>query len=117
MESSFQITDISLWQYVPEILGWFFGIILAVKMVRRGGGRTEKLFLAGCSLFFVARLAAPLLQLFLHRYLLESGRSALEIARMMGVVASLPLGILTLAGLACLVYAFWGRFRKAQVPA
>jgi hypothetical protein len=107
---SFQIVEISILRYIPELLAWGFGIALAVLMVRRGGGKTEKLFLAGCSLIFVTRLASPLLSGFVQRLVSEQGMSYIDIAQTVGLAVSLPMGILGLAGFVCLVLAFWMRF-------
>ena len=107
---SFQIVEISILRHIPELLAWGVGIVLAVLMVRRGGGKTEKLFLAGCSLFFVTRLASPLLHELVQRLVSEQGMSYIDIAQTMGLTVSLPMGILGLAGFVCLVLAFWMRF-------
>ena len=113
-----EIVSSSLLRNIPELLAWGFGIVLAVLMVRRGGGKAEKLFLAGCSLFFVTRLASPLLHELVQRLVSEQGMSYIDIAQTMGLTVSLPLGILGLAGFVCLVIAFWIRFWvKRQVLA
>lgn len=109
MVTSVQVVEISIFRYIPEILSWLIGIILAIIMMRRGGGRAEKLFLAGCSLMFAARLASPLLNEFVQS-LPRNGMSYTEIARRMSLFAGIPTSILALAGLVCLVWAFWVRF-------
>ena len=98
-------------RYIPELVAWGIGIILAVLMVRRGGGKAEKLLLAGCSLMFIVRLASPLLSELVQSLISESGVSHVEIAQRMSLVVGIPTGILALAGLVCLVWAFWVRFR------
>jgi len=100
----------------PELLAWLVGIILAVLMVRRGGGKNEKLFLAGCSLMFAARLASPLLNE-LVQSLPRNGMSYTEIATRMSLLSGIPTSILALAGLVCLVWAFWVRFRAGRQEA
>jgi hypothetical protein len=40
----------------------------------------------------------------------EEGMSNLSRAQMVALFVSLPKGVLSLAGLICLVYAFWVRF-------
>ena len=37
METSVQIVEIPMLRYIPELVAWLVGIILAVLMVRRGG--------------------------------------------------------------------------------
>ncbi|MFC1901382.1 hypothetical protein ACFLX3_00420 [Chloroflexota bacterium] len=104
-------------RYIPELVAWAVGVVLAVVMVRRGGGKAEKLLLAGCSLMFITRLATPPLQELVRRLASERDMSNIAIAQTMGWV-SIPMSILSLAGLVCLVWAFWVRFRgRKQVTA
>ena len=118
METSVQVVDISILRYIPELVAWGVGIVLAVLMVRRGGGKAEKLLLAGCSLMFTTQLARPLLSEFVHWLMFERGMSNIAIAQTMGLAINLPFSILAIAGLVCLVYAFWVRFRSGrQEPA
>ncbi len=111
--SSVQIVEISILRYIPELLAWIVGIVLAVFMLRRGGGKAEKLLLAGCSLMFFTKLASPLLHELVQSLMSERGMKNIDIAQTMGWV-SLPMGILGLAGLVCLVLAFWARFRAGR---
>ena len=46
----------------PYLAAWTVAVTLAVIMVRRGGGKAEKLLLAGSSLMLVYSLATPLLR-------------------------------------------------------
>ena len=46
---------------IPILLAWLVGIVLATLMVIRGGGKAEKLLLAGCSVMFVGGIANPFL--------------------------------------------------------
>jgi hypothetical protein len=105
-----EIISPSLLRNIPELLAWGFGIFLAVIMVKRGGGKAEKLLLAGCSLMFLRQLASPLLQGLMQLLVSEQGRSYIDIARTIGLTVSLPMGILGLAGFVCLVLAFWMKF-------
>ena len=115
--SSVQIVEISTLRYIPEILAWGVGIVLAVLMVRRGGVKAEKLLLAGCILMFVTRLATPLLSELVMSLVKERAMSNIAIAQTMGWV-TLPMSVLSLAGLVCLVWTFWVQFRvKRKVSA
>jgi len=117
MVTSAQIVEISMLRYVPELMAWLLGIVLGVIMVRQGGGKAEKLLLAGCSLMFAVKLASPLLSE-LVQSLPRNGMSYTEIALRMSLFAGIPISILALAGLVCLVWAFWVRFRaRRQEPA
>jgi hypothetical protein len=104
METS--VFEIFTLRYIPELLAWAIGIILAVIMVRRGGGKAEKLLLAGCCLIFVPRLGS----LFIIYH---------NIAGSMGWVnwLSIPVAVLALAGLICLIWAFLTRFRTKKPEA
>ncbi len=116
--SSVQIIEISVFRYIPEIMAWGIGIVLAVLMLRRGGGKAEKLLLAGCSLMFVIQLASPLLHELVQWLEAERGMSNIDIAQTMGLAINLPFTILSIAGLVCLVWAFWMRFRaRGEVSA
>ena len=109
MESSLQIVEIPAIRYAPEFLAWVFGIVLAAIMVRRGGGRAEKLLLAGCCIMAFNQLAGPIIREVVARLFWTEAMSNVEKAMTMSW-ASLPMGILSLAGLVCLVWAFWVRF-------
>ena len=112
MVTSVQIVEISTLRYIPELLAWGIGIVLAVLMVRRGGSRTEKLLLAGCSLLFLAQIISLCLSI-MTPWLHEQRIGAREIGIIRSVFA-LP----SLAGFVCLVLAFWTRFfRRRQEPA
>jgi len=112
MSSSVSVAIFSepLIRNIPELVAWGIGIVLAVLMVRRGGGKTEKLLLAGCSLMFVTQLASPLLYELVQWLTSERGMSHIATAQTMGWV-TLPLTVISLAGLVCLVWAFWVQFR------
>ena len=109
--SYLELISPSLIQNSPELLGWLFGLVLAVHMVRRGGGKAEKLFLAGCVLLFVIQLAGPFLSGLVSTLLREGWRTP----QTAGLILQLPVAILGLAGFVCLIYAFRLRFwRKRQ---
>ena len=92
---------------IPYLVAWTVAVILAVMMVRRRGGKAEKLFLTGSSLMFASTLASPLLKALLAWLVNDRGASLLS----SGWVVSVPLGILSISGVVCMVYAFWVRFR------
>ena len=117
MSSSFQIFKISTLGHLLALLAWLFGIVLAVVMVRRGGGRAEKLLLVGCCLMFITALAGPLLNELVQSLIFEEGMSNTSRAQM-AMFVSIPRGVLSLAGFICLVFAFWVRFIvRGRAPA
>lgn len=93
---------------IPILLAWLVGIVLAVRMLRRGGGKAETLLLAGCSLMFVAQIASPFLRGLTIWLVAEHGITR---ASASGLAFSLPISILSMAGIVCLVLAFWFRWR------
>ena len=112
--SYYELISPSLWRHLPELLGWLVGVVLAAVMVRRGGGKAEKLFLTGCILMAVLQLSSP----FLSGLVSTLVRGGWRTHQAAGLILQLPISILGLAGFVCLVYAFWARFwRKRQVPA
>ena len=94
---------------IPMLLAWLVGIVLAVRMLRRGGGKAEKLLLAGCSLMFVAQIATPFLRGLTVWLVAEYGMTR---AGTSGLVISLPTSILSMAGIVCLIFAFWMRWKS-----
>ena len=106
----FEMVYPSLLRHTPELLAWLFGIVLAVLMLRRGGGKAEKLLLAGCSLMFVIQIALPFLS-GLARLLASEQKMRLQTSVL---TFQIPVPTLGIAGLVCLVYAFWVRFRARR---
>ena len=78
-------------------------------MLRRGGARPEKLFLAGCSLMFVNKFLSPFLIAGTQWLISEYGYTNIKVSVLM---QALPYAVLSLTGTACIVYAFWLKFWK-----
>ena len=111
--SFFEMVATLLLRNTPELLAWLIGLILAVLMVRWGGGRAEKLLLAGCCLMAFAHLASPFLSGRVSILLREGWWSP----QTPGLLLQLPMAILILASLVCLVWAFWERFWRRRISA
>ena len=92
----------------PILIAWLVGIVLAVRMIRQGGGKAQYLLLIGCSLMFLAQIAKPFLMGLVPWMVHEQGISR---AGAIGLYLSLPGGVLNMAGIVCLVYAFWIRWK------
>ena len=105
----FKIVGSSFVQYIPLLLAWLAGIIFGVVMLRRGGAKPEKLFLAGCSLMFINRFLSPFFIASTQWLTSEYGYKDIAVSVLM---QALPYAVLSLAGSVCLVYAFWLQFRK-----
>jgi len=95
----------------PILVAWLVGIVLAVRMVRRGGGKAEHLLLIGCSLMFVAQIIRPFLTALTLWLVHEQGMTR---AGASGLALSLPISILSMAGIICLIYAFWVKFKARE---
>ncbi|MFC2070191.1 hypothetical protein ACFLTB_03340 [Chloroflexota bacterium] len=95
---------------IPGLAAWLTGIVVAVIMVRRGGGKPEKLLLIGCSLMLFTVLASPILRGLIRYWMSEKDVSNLSAAAAMAWV-SIPMAVLSLAGIVCLLWAFWVKFR------
>ena len=118
MDTTVQTIEISMLRHIPELVAWGIGIVLAVIIVRRGSLKLEKLFLAGCSLMFVAPLAGILLHNQLMQLLRVQDTSYLGIAQSpLWIAANILIALISLAGLVCLIWAFLAKFRKKQEEA
>ena len=105
----FSIILSSLIMSTPYLVAWIVAIIVAVVMLRRGGGRAEGFLLTGSCLMLASRLfSVP--TILIVPLLLDNGWST---ARALSVLSGvgLFLGLVGLAGIVCLVYAFWIKFK------
>ena len=102
-----QEIGISFLVRIPYLLAWLVAIVFAVIMLRRGGGKAEKLLLAGCSLMFFNQLVMPFLG-GLARWMVYEQEKPIAA---LGYIVSLPTAILSMAGIICLIYAFWVKFK------
>lgn len=107
----------------PEGIGliaWVVAVVLAVKMIRRGGAKPERLLLTGTSLMlassFIGSVFAvirPLLILWLAQ---TSGALSLNSIMPWFSGVSMFQGLVALAGIIFLVYAFWVKFKRGIQP-
>jgi MFS family permease len=110
-----QTIDIPILRYVPELLAWIVGIVLAIIIVRRGGRKAEKLLLAGCVLMLFSPLSVLFLRAWFVPALQENDIGSLEIMRSPAwIVLNIMVGLCSLAGLVCLVWAFLLKFRNKK---
>jgi hypothetical protein len=100
---------------LPAVLAWGAGAAVAAVLLRRGGGRAEKLFLAGVCLMLFTSLAGPIG----FSIIRNSMAGSLDLHRLaiLNTWISLPLFALELAGLVCLAWGFWLRFRPRETEA
>ena len=101
----------------PYLAGWIAVIVLASLMLRRGGARAERFLVAGASLMVVKTLFGgfsgnirALLQL---RLVVERGWSQPSLIPIFTGI-DIFVGCIGLAGIICLVYAFWVKFKAEK---
>ena len=93
---------------------WVVSVILAVRMLRRSGGRAERFLLSGASLMLASSVFATVVDVFrpqLINWLVET-RHDLSFAEQ-GLIFSIigaVRALITLAGISFLVHAFWTKF-------
>ena len=93
----------------PYLVAWIVAIIVAVIMLRRGGHRAERFLLAGsCLMLTTSLLSVPIYAIV--PWLVEGGASRVEAVSVISGV-HLFLGLVSLVGIVCLVYAFWIKFK------
>jgi hypothetical protein len=98
---------------IPLLVAWLVGIIISVRMLRLGGEKAEKLLLAGCAMMFANQVIRPFLSGLATWLVHEQGMTRATTA---GLIISIPTGVMSLAGIVCLIYAFWMKFRKKAEP-
>ena len=97
----------------PYLAAWIVAIILSVIMLRRGGGRAERFLLIGSCLMLVSKLFSVPTGLIVP-LLVGSGWSTDRTLPLLSGF-SLFLGLIGLAGIICLVYAFWAKFNALDI--
>ncbi len=95
---------------IPDIIVWTFGIVLAAIMLKRGGLKAEKLLLAGCCLMLAETVLNPVIRGLVMGWVEGKGMSYISIGQTISY-STIPLAVISLAGLVCLVWAFWIKFR------
>ncbi len=97
----------------PSLVGWIVVVVLATIMLRRGGGRAERFLLAGASLMLVQSLIAIPTTALITWLIVDRGMVNDEAASVFSIFG-LVRGCIGLAGIICLVYAFWMKFNQAK---
>ena len=103
------ITIHNLIPAAPYLAAWIAAIVFSIIMLRRGGGRAERLLLIGSCLMFAGKLFGVAMVLIVP-LLVDSGWSTGRAVSMLSGVG-LSLSLVSLAGIVCLVYAFWIKFK------
>ena len=95
---------------IPALIAWVIGLVLSIKMLRRGGTKPEKLLLAGCSLILLKTILNPFPRIMIDVWMNTEDMTRVAVAQMTGIF-SIPGMIFGLAGFVCLVMAFWITFK------
>ncbi len=104
----------------PVLAFWIAVIIFAAVMLRRGGGRAERFLVTGAALKLVGNLLS-IATFAITPWLIDMGYSmnnAVSLVEYYGIF----LNVIGMAGIICLIYAFWVKFkarnfeRKVSLP-
>ena len=94
----------------PALVFWIAVIIFAVIRLRRGGGRAERFLMAGAGI----KITGNLLRIptaFMPLWFVDRDYS-LTYASSVSNYCSIFLNIIGMAGIICLLYAFWIKFKE-----
>ena len=99
----------------PALAGWTAVIVLAAIILRRRGGRAERFLVAGASLKLLSSLisipAAGIAPWLIH------GGASIAYANSIVTGFGILHGVVSMAGIICLVYAFWVKFNAMNIEA
>ena len=94
----------------PVLIAWIVAIIISIRILNRGGGKAERFLLIGSSLMLAQSLINPFTTVLMQWFTVEHRGDIQSIGLISGLV-NIPLAIISLAGIVCLVYAFWTRWK------
>ena len=94
----------------PMFVAWIIGVVIAARMMKRGGGKAERLLLIGCCLMLAESLVSPFSTVLMLWLIAQQSMPGQRASFIMSLTR-IPLAIISLAGIVCLVYAFWIKFR------
>jgi hypothetical protein len=95
-----------LTDHAPVLIGWLGAAIAANAVLKCNKGKAERFFAAGASLMLVDTLMA----VFTVGIVMELQKAGIITGTAISRVLLLR-GLIALAGIICLVYAFWTKFR------
>jgi hypothetical protein len=112
----FGLADVasSILRSIPDLVVWVLGIVLSAIMVRRGGGKPEKMLLIGCCLMSVEQLFSPFVNYLFSVNMAMENMSRLDTARTYGIIRTIYSAVLDIPAIVLLVWAFWIKFRKKK---
>ncbi|MFC2004215.1 hypothetical protein ACFLUK_01550 [Chloroflexota bacterium] len=93
----------------PALVFWIAVVVFAAVMVRRGGGQAERFLIAGAGLKIISNLLI-LPSFAIRNWLMQEGYS-MDSANSVVSGYGIFCNIIGMAGIICLVYAFWVKFK------
>ena len=112
----FSSIGLALLSRSPMLVAWIVGIVLAARMLKRGGGKAERLLLIGCCLMLAESLISPFSTVLMTWLMAHQTMPSYRTVGFFSLIFRIPLGIINLAGIVCLVYAFWIKFKASSTP-
>jgi hypothetical protein len=109
------IFTVSLVQFLartPILAFWIAVIIFGAVMLGRSGGRAERFLITGA----IIKIAANVLSIpspVISSWLIGEGHEITDISTF-NTGYSIVLGIISMAGIVCLIYAFWIKFKTMR---
>ena len=94
----------------PALALWIAVIIFGIVMLRRGGGRAERFLIAGAGVKILGNLLSVpwvVISLWLHQE-----DYSITYINSITTVINIFFNIVSMAGIICLIYAFWVKFNK-----
>ena len=93
----------------PALVLWIAVIVFAIMMLKRGGGRAERFLVAGAGLKIIGNLLSTL-SIVIIPWLVSAGYGV-DYASPVVTGYGMFWKVVGMAGIVCLVYAFWVKFR------
>lgn len=95
---------------IPVLAAWIIGVILSARMFKRDGGPAERLLLIGCCLMLAEKLFRPFHTVIMLWYNAEHAFDAHQYG-LISLFTGIPFSLMSLAGIVCLIIAFWKRWQ------
>ena len=108
--SYFELAIPHIWTSIPYFVAWIVALTLAVIMFKRRGSRAERFLVIGCAIKLGTALLNPFLAAIPVWLRVSREASNVNIAATWTKI-SIALACLSLAGIVCLVYAFWTKWK------
>ena len=95
------------------LLFWIAALIFGIVMLKRGGGRAEKFLIAGASIKIAGLFLSVMLPLTTIWFFIRT--DTLNGIPWEIIFYQTFLSFVSMAGIICLVYAFWVKFKTREI--